>query len=127
MNWLSAALSYMDGKLNLMSSSIPVHIWIDAQLGMLNARGIFYYIQQRGEQNTGTVLLKLNGLSGECKLLAQQRDLDGNLGWVNALRKELVKEMEADSYIARSISNDPDLWVIEIEDSEMNNPFELFS
>ncbi len=107
-----------------MSDSLPIHIWIDAKLSTLNARGVFYYIQQRGEQNTGTILLKLNGLAGECKLLVQQRDLDGVLGWVNALRKEIVKEMEADQYITRSTSNDPDLWVIEIEDREMNNPFE---
>ena len=108
-----------------MSDALPVHIWIDAQLSTLNARGIFYYIHRRGEQNTGTILLKLNSLSGICKLIVQQRDLDGNLGWVNALRKELVEETDADSYIARSISNDPDLWVIEIEDREMNNPFDL--
>ncbi len=117
----------MGEKLILMSDafsdSLPVHIWIDAKLSTLNAHGIFYYIHKRGEQNTGTILLKLNGLSGVCKLMVQQRDLDGNLGWVNALRKKLVEEAEADSYIASSTSNDPDLWVIEIEDREMNNPF----
>ncbi len=103
---------------------LPVHLWVDAQLQPLNSHGIFYYIQQHGEKNTGTILLKLNGLSGECRLLVQQRDLDGNLGWMNALRKELVEEVDADSYIQRSISRDPDLWVIEIEDRKMNNPFE---
>ena len=106
------------------NSQLPVHIFIDAQLMPLNARGIFYYIQQRGEKNTGIILLKLNGLSGACKLLIQQRDLDGNLGWMNALRTEQVEEADADAYIQRSILRDPDLWVIEIEDREMNNPFE---
>ncbi len=117
-------MNYMGVKSKLMNNSLPVHVWIDARLQPLNARGVFYYIHRRGEQNNGTILLKLNGLAGECKLLVQQRNLDGELGWVNALRKELVEEMDADSYIARSISNDPDLWVIEIEDREMNNPFE---
>lgn len=103
---------------------LPVHLWIDAQLAPLNARGVFYYIQQRGEKNTGTVLLKLNGLAGQCRLLIQQRDLDGNLGWMHALQKELVEESTVDSYIQRSIARDPDLWVIEIEDRDMDNPFE---
>ncbi|PCJ96349.1 MAG: hypothetical protein COA45_11125 [Zetaproteobacteria bacterium] len=103
---------------------LAVHLWIDAQLKPLNNRGVFYYIQQRGERNTGTILLKVNGLSGECHLLTQQRDLDGKLGWVNALRKELVEESDADQYIQRAISRDPDLWVIEIEDRKMVNPFE---
>ncbi|MGN7439033.1 MAG: DUF1491 family protein [Alcanivorax sp.] len=103
---------------------LPVHLWIDAQLSPLNARGIFYYIHQRGEKNTGTILLKINNLEGACRLLMQQRDLDGNLGWMNAKREDLVEEQDADQYIQRAISRDPDLWVIEIEDRDINNPFE---
>jgi hypothetical protein len=103
---------------------LPVHLWIDAQLRPLNDRGVFYYIQQRGEINSGVILLKLNGLAGVCKLIIQQRDLDGCLGWMNAVNKEIVDETDADAYIQRSILRDPDLWVIEIEDREMKNPFE---
>lgn len=103
---------------------LPVHLWIDAQLAPLNAQGIFYYIKQRGEQNSGVILLKLNGLQGQCRLLLQQRDFDGVLGWMNAVNKDFLDERDADSYIERSILRDPDLWVIEIEDREMKNPFE---
>ncbi len=78
---------------------LPVHLWIDAQLAPLNAKGVFYYIQQRGEKNSGVILLKLNGLGGECKLLIQQRDLDGDMGWMNALRKDMVDERDVDAYI----------------------------
>ncbi|MGH1376588.1 MAG: DUF1491 family protein [Alphaproteobacteria bacterium] len=103
---------------------LPVHLWVDAQLSPLNGRGIYYYIQQRGDKNTGIILLKLSDMRGECKLLIQQRDLDGKMGWMNALRKDLISEMDANTYIERSVKRDPDLWVIEIEDKEMNNPFE---
>ncbi len=103
---------------------LPVHLFIDAHLKPLNDQGIFYYIQQRGEKNTGTILLKINNLQGICLLLIQQRDLDGKLGWMNAIGKEQVEESDADQYIQRAISRDPDLWVIEIEDQNMNNPFE---
>ncbi len=103
---------------------LPVHLWVDAQLRPLNDRGVFYYIQQRGEKNSGVILLKLNGLQGQCRLIIQQRDLDGNLGWMNAVNKDIVEEGDADAYIQRSILRDPDLWVIEVEDREMNNPFE---
>lgn len=103
---------------------LPVHFWIDAQLKPLNDRGIFYYIAQKGERNSGIVLLKLNGLNGSCSLLIQQRNIDGKMGWMHAMGKELVEERDADQYIQRSISRDPDLWVIEIEDREMKNPFE---
>ncbi len=105
-------------------SRLPVHIWIDAQLRPLNGRGIFYYVHQRGDRNSGIVMLKINGLNGVCRLLIQQRDIDGNMGWMNVMDKEDVEESKADAYIQKSCSRDPDLWVIEIEDREMNNPFE---
>lgn len=111
-------------SMNEPEARLPVHLWIDAHLKPLNDQGIFYYIQQRGERNTGTILLKISRLDGICLLLVQQRDLDGKLGWMNALRKEHVEEADADQYIQRAISRDPDLWVIEIEDRDLNNPFE---
>ncbi len=103
---------------------LPIHIMIDAKLGSLNGQGIFYYVHQRGEKNTGTILLKINNLEGLCTLILQQRDLEGKLSWMSALAKEQVEEADADQYIQRAIQRDPDLWVIEIEDREMKNPFE---
>ena len=104
---------------------IQTALWVDAQLRPLNGKGIFYYIYNKGEQNSGIVLLKLNGMQGQCRLLIQQRDFETDkMGWVPALAEETVDESEADAYIQRAVSRDPDLWVIEIEDQDMNNPFE---
>ncbi len=106
------------------SARLPVHVWVDAHLKPLNDRGVFFYIHQRGEQNSGMILLKLNGLAGKCRVLVQQRNFEGEMGWMNAISKEFVEESLADQYIQRAITRDPDLWVIEIEDREMVNPFE---
>lgn len=103
---------------------LPVHLWIDATLGPLNARGIYYYIRQRGERNSGVILLSINGLQGLCRLLIQQRDEMGKMGWINATGKLYVEESAVDDYVGRAVRRDPDLWVIEIEDRSMVNPFE---
>ncbi len=104
---------------------LPTYLFLDAQLRPLNGRGIFYYIHQKGERNSGLVLLKLNGLAGQCRLLQQERDWDTDeMGWINALAQDVVAESDADVYIARAVERDPDLWVIEVEDRDMNNPFE---
>jgi len=103
---------------------LPVHLLIDATLRTLSERGVFYYILQRGERSNGIILLKISNRAGQCKLVTQQRDLDGEMQWVAALEQEKVSESDADAYIQRAVGRDPDLWVIEIEDPEMVNPFE---
>jgi hypothetical protein len=103
---------------------LPAAIWIDAHLRVLTEKGIPYYIVNKGAYASGTVLLKMVDVKTGCKLLQQQRDLDGELGWMNLFDSETVAEQQADDYIARAIDRDPDVWVIEIEDQSLANPFE---
>jgi hypothetical protein len=96
---------------------------IEATLKDLTARGQAFYILQRGNYASGLIALKMNALDGQCRLLVQQRNyIEDKLEWAPALPTEIVPESEADSWIARSKSRDPDLWVIEIEDRAMGNP-----
>ena len=73
-------------------------------------------VARRGDPHSGIVILKLDQLDQGCRVMSQMRDLDGKLGWMEALEGALVPEAEADAYIARQAERDPDLWVIEIED-----------
>jgi hypothetical protein len=103
---------------------LPTALWVEAHLHQLTLKGIPFYIINKGAHAAGTVLLKLNGREQGCGLLIQQRNIDGVLGWTSALKDEVLEESKADEYIARAISRDPDLWVIEVEDREKKNPFE---
>lgn len=103
---------------------LPVSIWIDAHLRRLNEIGQGYYVLNKGAFAAGTVLVKINLLDGFSLLLTQIRDMDGNLGWMNATKEERVAEMDADAYIRRAVGRDPDIWVIEVEDRGGKNPFE---
>ncbi len=102
---------------------LPTGLWVDAVLQPLNARGIFYYITNKGNHASGVLMLKLNSLGKGCRLLIQQRNIEGHIEWIDALDEETLEEQKADAYIQRAIARDPDLWVIEIEDQDMNNPF----
>lgn len=109
----------------MSDARLPTGLWVEVHLNHLSAAATPYYFVQKGNHASGLVLLKLNGLKGRVRLLAQQRDFTENkLVWVNALDEETVEERAADDYIQRGIKRDPDLWVLEIEDEEMTNPFE---
>lgn len=104
---------------------MQVGLLIEATLKELTARGQAFYILQRGNYASGLVSVKMNALNGQCRLLVQQRDyLQNRLAWAAALREEIVPETEADSWIERARQRDPDLWVIEVEDRSLQNPFE---
>ncbi len=85
----------------------------------LMAEGYGVYVAARGDKTTGTVIQKISALNGQCKLLGQQRDIDGNLAWVNLCGDDIVHEKDADDFIQRTLKRDPDVWVVEIEDKTM--------
>ena len=108
-----------------MSDRLPTALYVDAHLKNLTAEAKFYHFIQKGNHSSGLVVLKLNSLEGKVKLIIQERDfMTDQMAWAAALEEEIVDEPEADAYIQRAISRDPDLWVIEIEDRDMKNPFE---
>lgn len=103
---------------------LPTELWVMAHVRQLSAAGTAVTVARKGEPTYGTLLLKLNLLNGSCRVLSQARDIEGRLGWLAALGGGPVPEADADTYIARAISRDPDLWVIEIEDRQGRHPFE---
>lgn len=103
---------------------LPTQLWLDAHLKTLTDQGVFFYIHNRGNSYSGTVLLKLNGLENGCLILQQQRDLDGVMGWMSLFDGKPIDEKEADNYLNRCKDRDPDLWILEIEDRSLSNPFE---
>ncbi len=101
---------------------IPTHVWVEAEVRRVSSLGMGVYVAARGDKAAGMVIQKIANMTGECRLMIQQRDLLGRLVWINALQDDVVEEREADAYIHRAVQRDPDLWVIEIEDRKMRFP-----
>lgn len=103
---------------------IPTHIWVMAQVRTAFNDGRPTMVLQKGEANSGVVLVKISKLDGTCRLLMQQRDIDGILGWASVFKEGDVLEPQADDYIRRAGDRDGDLWIVESEDPQGQNPFE---
>lgn len=103
---------------------LPTGLWLDAQLRVVAQQGIPYTVVNKGAYASGTVMLKIYAPGEGCLLWQQQRNLDGDLGWMALFKGAMTPEAEVDAYIARAVDRDPDLWVIEVEDREKRNPFE---
>lgn len=104
---------------------LPTGVWVDAECAKLAAAGQSYYIVRRGNVASGVVMVKVHDyVQRVCALYLQQRNFEGQLGWVHAVGAQPLAESEVDGYIQRSIRQDPDMWVIEIEARGRDNPFE---
>lgn len=103
---------------------IPTHLLMDIHLRRLTTEGVPYYILNKGAPASGTILLKLNNRQNGCVVLQQQRDLEGVMGWMKLFKGQVVEESEADAYIKRAVDRDPDVWVVEVEEPTLKNPFE---
>ena len=102
--------------ISMAEGRLPTDLWVKAHVKRCSAEGVPVIVAHRGDPHSGIVILKLNQLDQGCRVMSQMRDLDGKLGWMEALEGALVPEAEADAYIARQAKRDPDLWVVEVED-----------
>ena len=103
---------------------LPADVWIMAHIRQCISDGIPATVVQKGDPKGGTLMLKILQYQVGCRVLSQARDLDGTLGWMAAFKGETVPEHEADDYISRAMSRDPDLWVVEIESKDGSHPFD---
>jgi hypothetical protein len=118
----------MSDDLNEEAARLPSGLIVEAVLKQCDIDFIPYYILQRGDFSSGIIMAKINGLDGRIALRIQQRNfMSDQLEWSDANSSNNAQETEEsiiDSYIERSIKRDPDMWVIEFESRDLQNPFE---
>jgi len=96
---------------------LPSGLWIAAVRRSAAASGIPLMVLQRGDETSGGILLKINLTDGQTRLFSQVL-LDDELAWMVAGERDPLPEKEADMEAQERGENDPDLWIVEIEDRE---------
>jgi hypothetical protein len=100
-----------------MEPRLKSAIWVKALIRRCDLAAIPVAVLARGDDDAGAILLKFNGRDIGCLVLAQARGKDGELLWIRATGPALIAEADADAYIERQRRRDPDLWVMEIENT----------
>jgi hypothetical protein len=96
--------------------------WVAAYLRRCDIEGIAAVRRRRGAPEAGAVYVKLDRLDGRAALFgpAPQTEVDreGDRVFIRLHKDEWIDPADAEARIAREISFDPDIWVVEIEDRE---------
>ena len=86
---------------------------VSALLRAVSAAGGFGVVLARGDDQAGSIAVVIRE-SGEDVLLAPVMAMSGGYDWVESARGEAVA-----GWIERARRRDPDLWVVEIEGSDV--------
>ncbi len=96
--------------------SLKAGIWVSAQVRLCDIAAMPAMVRRKGDPDAGSIILKLDRLDGTSVVLSQSRDGAGARTWLAPLGRAAAADADAETYIARRISSDPDVWVLEIED-----------
>ncbi len=91
--------------------------WVDALKLRAESGFAAFYVSRRGDEDAGAVLVKVVRAQGDARLYVPHRDADGARVW-DCYKSGQADEAEIDAYCARRSDQDPDLWLLEIEDRE---------
>jgi hypothetical protein len=80
--------------------------------------GAYAAVARKGHEEGGAVFVKVNLLNGEAFVLAPAPSLGEERTWLHATGPAPVADAEAEAYLARQVSRDPDCWVVEVEDRQ---------
>ncbi|HEY1637053.1 MAG TPA: DUF1491 family protein [Rhizomicrobium sp.] len=92
-------------------------IQVKAIIRRAELAGAHAFLLRRGQQEAGALFLKLSRLDGSFTVLNQARRGDGELVWTRPLG-DSADEPAVNAYLEKQLRFDPDLWILEIEDSE---------
>jgi hypothetical protein len=93
-----------------------------AILRLIETRGGFAAVVRRGDDTAGDLLLRVREPSGAVDLYAPATGPDGATGWMRLGRPGFADATAADAAVARAVTRDPDLWVLDLEPAEPGFP-----
>ena len=78
--------------------------------------GAFAAVTRRGDARAGAVLVRVwNSRARQMALYAEALDAEGRSIWIHPIAATAEADIEA--YVQRAVRIDPDVWVVDIEDS----------
>ena len=96
---------------------LSTDVWVFALIRRAELAGAFAAVVRRGDARAGSVLVKvLNRREDQAHLYAEATRGDGERVWMEPVLA--TDEPSLDAYVERAARRDPDLWVVEIDDTQ---------
>lgn len=107
----------------MAEARLKARLWVQAALRLGDTHGRPGAVLRRGDVDSGSVIVVVRAPDG-MSVLTPVRGADGEPAWLRATGPAGVSDEAADSYIARQVSRDPDVWVVEFTSPDLLPPFD---
>ncbi len=102
-----------------LMAELKTDFWASALIRRAQSAGAFAAVARKGDVDAGAVLVKVATLDGRARLYGPARNGEGERIWLDLSAGALGDaEADVDAHLRKRASNDPDIWVIEIEDRQ---------
>jgi hypothetical protein len=98
-----------------VTTRLPAHLEAAAIVRLAESQGGYATVLAKGERDAGTILLVMQYRGGAATLYERMPGLDGSRSFVAAKREDHENRQEFSEYCARRRSQDPDIWLIEVD------------
>jgi len=101
-------------------------LWVAAYLRRRHIEGTSAVVRRRGAEEAGAIFVRICRLDGTSELFgpAPQSALEPGVGdrmFTACLVLQPAPDAEIDTYLAREVKFDSDLWILEVEDPAGRN------
>ncbi len=102
-------------------------IWVAAYIRNCQRAGSFVAVRRRGDEDAGAIFIKINYLDARAELFgpAPQSDFDeahpADRAFIRVFTEAPVEDAKVEERLAREITFDRDVWIIEVEDRQGRN------
>jgi len=102
-------------------------LWVAAYLRRCHVEGVFAVVRRRGAEEAGAVFVRVSRLDGTSDLFgpapqsAFEATQDSARAFAPSLASQPAPDEAVETYLAREVKFDPDVWIVEVEDRAGRN------
>ena len=98
-----------------MDGRLPAHLEVAGLLRTVSQAGGFAAVLEKGERDAGTILVVCAEKGRNRRLFERMPSVEGPRKWTEIRAEDVDIDVEFDSYLNRRKSQDPELWIIELD------------
>ncbi len=94
---------------------LPAHLEVSSLIRRVQAEGGFAAVLHKGERDAGTILVVLAENGANTRLFERMPQADGTRQWSLSKTQDTENNIEFQEYLDRRVSQDRDVWIIELD------------